>query len=173
MLLCERGTHDRALHAQHEWYMDKLGELVSPMNVVLNGSQQQHGVWSGIQVRLAALVERRPLHAHEAYLKQILGWLCSCMPLHRMASCCRRPLLLRRACSQWRALMHPSSAQSLPKFPQRPSQCPSPPSVSSSVSQLQYCAAPVLSCTCLLPACLPSLLACACQQRHSRDSACL
>lgn len=41
--------------------MDKLGELVSPMNVVLNGSQQQHGVWSGIQVRLAALLERRPI----------------------------------------------------------------------------------------------------------------
>jgi hypothetical protein len=30
------------------WYMDKLGTLISPMEVVLNGSQHQHGVWSGI-----------------------------------------------------------------------------------------------------------------------------
>lgn len=32
----------------HEWKMDKLGELVSPNQVILNGSQAQHGVWSGI-----------------------------------------------------------------------------------------------------------------------------
>ncbi len=28
--------------------MDKLGSMVSPLDVVLNGSQHQHGVWNGV-----------------------------------------------------------------------------------------------------------------------------
>lgn len=36
------------------WYMDKLGELIQPTEVVQNGSQYQHAVWSGIQQTDAA-----------------------------------------------------------------------------------------------------------------------
>jgi len=32
-----------------DWKMDKLGTWVSPLDVLLNGSQYQHGVWSGIK----------------------------------------------------------------------------------------------------------------------------
>lgn len=32
----------------YQWKMDKLGELVSPYEVILNGSQSQHGVWDGV-----------------------------------------------------------------------------------------------------------------------------
>ncbi len=32
-----------------DWSMDKLGGWVSPLDVILNGSQYQHAVWSGVK----------------------------------------------------------------------------------------------------------------------------
>jgi len=64
-----------------DWQMDKLGSWVSPMDVILNGSQYQHAVWSGIrainrQEGIAMTIQSldAPLTAPITTQPRIPGW---------------------------------------------------------------------------------------------------
>jgi len=62
-----------------QWRMDKLGSWVSPLDVLVNGSQYQHAVWDGIQAFTASKIlaiktPDAPLVAPITSQKSFPGW---------------------------------------------------------------------------------------------------